>query len=254
MHSSSVEIPQPIIPGVERSRPPARTRELSSLLTSGLARTTRRGLKPATLETPPSLPVARLDPNSEETRLLGPLSKRREVNARWRLFKTETRRLYPPLETSVVNVGTESPDQTPTIQALGLINGGYQNFRLMDSLETMTGKPNRTSVTHRKGDSTDEGKVGSSSSATTTAPPLPSKILRRSHQNLLGKLPVLKYRFRSSASQNPSRKSGSFEVTLSRRAVSPSLRHTTVTVPFIDEENMEWVRRAQGKAGFNRKH
>ncbi|OBZ79295.1 hypothetical protein A0H81_00776 [Grifola frondosa] len=52
------------------------------------------------LATPPKLPN-RADPTSEEARLLGPFSKRRQVNIRWRYFTQEWKKLYPPLQVTL---------------------------------------------------------------------------------------------------------------------------------------------------------
>ncbi|KAJ7071201.1 hypothetical protein C8F01DRAFT_974769 [Mycena amicta] len=91
--------PPRIISAVESSRPPTYSPELRALLTSGPSRPAAV-LKEAALQIPPNLP-ARADPNSEEARLLGPLSKRRQVNARWRFFVKESRKVRPPLQIAI---------------------------------------------------------------------------------------------------------------------------------------------------------
>ena len=251
MSSSTVERAPPIIPGVEKSRPPVYSRELSALLVSALSRATRKNLHPSHLKTPPSLP-ARVDPKSEEARLLGPLSKRRESNARWRFFRTETKKVFPPLETSVVYVdkvkGSASPsenDQPQGIQDLGLIGGGFQSVGILKSLESMTcssdGHP-----------ATVDGEGNVTNSSLEKPPALPTRRLRRSHRNLLGKVPILTYYSKTSQSQNTPRNSGSFDVSLPKQGLSPHLRYSTVRIPYIDDENMKWVLRAREKATNNR--
>lgn len=96
-HPSAKPSP-PLIPDIpDRSCPPSYSAPLEALLTSPLARP--RGLsplKPLDLVIPPNLP-AKFDPESAEAKALGRLSKRREVNLRWRFFTRETAKVYPPL-------------------------------------------------------------------------------------------------------------------------------------------------------------
>ncbi|KAJ7293404.1 hypothetical protein C8J57DRAFT_1490821 [Mycena rebaudengoi] len=83
-------IPPKIIPAVEKSRPPVYSQELTALLTSPHSRI-RRPLDKKHLACPTTLP-ARADPASADARLLGPFSKRRETNIRWRYFVAECKK------------------------------------------------------------------------------------------------------------------------------------------------------------------
>ena len=86
----------PLIPSVPRTKLPQYTPLLRSYLLS--AHSHRSGKVPtaAQIVTPPKLPP-RADPSSEEARLLGPFSKRREANIRWRFLSGFREKVYAPL-------------------------------------------------------------------------------------------------------------------------------------------------------------
>ncbi|KAJ6627104.1 hypothetical protein B0H10DRAFT_1780292, partial [Mycena sp. CBHHK59/15] len=93
--------PPPIIPAVEKSRPPVYSAELKALLMSPHSRTTRP-LSQKELDFPTTLP-ARANPASDDAWLLGPLSKRRETNIRWRYFVAEWKKVRTPLQVVVAS-------------------------------------------------------------------------------------------------------------------------------------------------------
>lgn len=99
---SNGPLPDTIIPGRESSRPPTFSPELTTLLTSPHSRTTRP-LNKGDIITPRNLPAC-ADPLSEDARIYGQFSKRREVNIRWRQFRAETKKLFPPLDSSVADI------------------------------------------------------------------------------------------------------------------------------------------------------
>ncbi|KZT75065.1 hypothetical protein DAEQUDRAFT_761033 [Daedalea quercina L-15889] len=91
-------LPDRIIPSVERSRPPVISPEMTALMANGISRSSRA---PA-LKRIQSAPLPeRANPNSAAAHLLGPFSKRREVNIRWRYFTKQLHAVYPPVEVGV---------------------------------------------------------------------------------------------------------------------------------------------------------
>ncbi|EAU92715.2 DNA repair protein RAD5 [Coprinopsis cinerea okayama7 len=114
---TSLPTPPPIIPGVEKSRPPVYSPALTALLTSPDARKARRAMRQGAWKASNVLPP-RADPESELARLLGPFSKRREVNLQQRFFKKAWSTVHPPLE---VQAEAES---------------GYNTFRKPESVTT----------------------------------------------------------------------------------------------------------------------
>ncbi|KAF8337888.1 uncharacterized protein EI90DRAFT_3040944 [Cantharellus anzutake] len=89
--------PTPHIPSnPNRSRPPTLSPATVALSNSTYGRETGKRVGKAEFEHPPNLPQ-RAIPSSEDARLLGPFSRRRLVNLRWKFFKLEKSRLLPPL-------------------------------------------------------------------------------------------------------------------------------------------------------------
>ncbi|EJD03694.1 uncharacterized protein FOMMEDRAFT_27599 [Fomitiporia mediterranea MF3/22] len=251
LHDATAEPPPPIIPNVESSRPPIYTREMKALMTSNLSRINKKGLKPQLLNVPPSLP-RRLDPNSEEARLLGPLSKRREVNARWRFFTEESKRVMPPLQVSVVDLDRESgtvtavppSEATDKMQHLGLIRGQLQGTGLLESLESMVNSRKEPADATQKQKDLEQSDVDGQVVG-QSAPVLPTKFLRRAHQRLLGKVPVLTFCRKTSTSKGKVLEGGSYDITLPKQANSPNLIRSTSTLPLVDEVNIAWIRKAE---------
>ncbi|KAI0271429.1 hypothetical protein BC834DRAFT_966913 [Gloeopeniophorella convolvens] len=142
--------PDRIISAVEYSRPPVYSPELAALLVSDLARPAGRTLKQHHLDKPPTLPP-RADPSSAEARLFGPLSKRREVNLRWRFFADQWKRLYPPLEVSVRSRGArQSSSQEDAISDARIRPVGMQTAELLDELQALAGPVSQRSPHPRK--------------------------------------------------------------------------------------------------------
>ncbi|KAL5535761.1 hypothetical protein ACEPAF_3855 [Sanghuangporus sanghuang] len=257
-HSKATEVPPPIIPGVEESRPPAFSKELVALLGSSISRSSDRGLHPQQLKTPPSLST-RVDPSSEEARLLGPLSKRREVNARWRFFSEELRRVKPPLQVSVsaidVGAGVVRPfsgsDRIRKTEEFGLAEGGFQDSGLLESLESMATsdirqwpvlRRERTALAKKdEAESTGQEET----LANSPAPVFPTRFLRRTHRQLLTDVPLLTYLHKKFMRDGQPRESASYGVSLMKQANSAGLHHTSSRLPLIDEASLAWVQRAQ---------
>ncbi|KAG1759002.1 hypothetical protein EDD22DRAFT_783169 [Suillus occidentalis] len=131
-------LPPPIIPGKESSRPPAYSQELTALLTSGFSRK-KKPLVLDDLSFPPILPE-RADPNSSDALILGPFSKRREVNARWKYFKQEWKKVLPPLQISV-SPSQEVGDQGSELGASAAVRKiGFDGTVVLEELGSFNDK------------------------------------------------------------------------------------------------------------------
>ena len=223
----SAPLPPPIIPPVESSRPPVYSPEMTALLGSDLS---HRGSSPRTprqLRHPPNLPP-RADPESSDAKILGPLSKRREVNLRWRFFEQETAKVWPPIEVSRAHT-VGPPLQLDKLAATSTIEGaeardvgqptpppvGFQGTSVLSDLESIV-SPNPTNNTP----------------FISTV----NRFIRRQHRKLLGKIPILTY------SKLPNSRVGKYEVSLSPLAHSGSLVGLSSTVPMADEADLAWLR------------
>lgn len=203
-------LPPPIIPGKESSRPPVYSQELTTLLTSGLSRR-KRPLVPGDLSFPPILPQ-RADPNSSDAQILGPFSKRREVNARWKYFGQEWKKVLPPLQISVSSsreVGDEGSD-LGTSTAVRKI--GFDGTTVLEELIQLT-KPRNISGVF-----------------------LPRRWLRRRYQELLGRLPILT--FTSACEDMKTKKSGGFSVSLAPNALKA--RNQVRPLPCATDDDIAW--------------
>ncbi|SJL05583.1 uncharacterized protein ARMOST_08940 [Armillaria ostoyae] len=229
------EKPPPIIPAVEKSRPPVYPKELAALLTSPASRSTKKALTPEDLETPPTLP-SRANPTSEDAKLLGPLSKRREVNIRWRFFTQEATKVYPPLEVKAKVFSNTPADASPvTIREAGIRGFGFQEQGLLEDIHSIVGREKEgiRPVTRRELQAME--KIGQAPS--TPAARHPSRWLRRRYQQLLGKLPEVTYTYQSGA------KDGRYAVSLSDQSLAVSV------VPIhqygeVDSAALAWYNKA----------
>ncbi|KAK0478329.1 hypothetical protein IW261DRAFT_1565312 [Armillaria novae-zelandiae] len=230
-----VKKPPPIIPAVEKSRPPVYPKELAALLTSPASRSTRKALTPEDLETPPTLP-SRADPTSEDSKLLGPLSKRREVNIRWRFFTQEAAKVYPPLEVQAKMFSNTPADASPvTIREARIRGFGFQEQGLLEDIHGIVGREKQglRPVTRRELQAMK--KIGQAPS-----PPAarhPSRWLRRRYQQLLGKIPQVTYTYQSG-------KDGRYGVSLSNQSLAVSV------VPVhqygeVDSAALAWYNKAE---------
>ncbi|KZT32960.1 hypothetical protein SISSUDRAFT_1132833 [Sistotremastrum suecicum HHB10207 ss-3] len=308
LQTPGVALPPRIIPAVEKSRPPVYSAALSALLTSPLSRHPRP-LKSAALDTPPTLP-ARADRASEEARLLGPLSLRREVNIRWRFFTDQKTRvnvpISPPLEPpskpklelkpksrlepkskpkpkaislphlrSMLNEESVHPDPRllrallsakskvpaepepepePKLGAASqseknsgdsiipehLRSYGIAEGNIIAQLEALTGSadarppiPRRERASHSLPPSSDPNPL--------TAP-MPTRWLRRRYRELLGRIPILTAKPKSSKSTEPTQ----YTVSLSHRAITSDNKGSKDRIPRASAVDIEWVRKAEG--------
>lgn len=252
--TNDAEKPPPIIPGVERSRPPGYPPELTALLTSAPSRRTK-SLKPSHILNPPALPL-RADPDSTEAKLLGPFSKRREVNIRKRYFGIETRKILPPIETSVryldASGDVQEDNSVKQISKLGLQAGGFQGTKLLDNLRDMSGFAIRSRSLTRRERKQLMGQINLDPEQNEDLKPgtklaLPTRFLRRRHQSLLGRLPILARVFRDAGenSDTTAKTPVKFDVVMDKGAIHHTLRHGSARLVDTDDINMAWLIRAQ---------
>lgn len=201
LQNPSKALPPPIIPAVPQSRPPTYSPELAALLTSAVSRTARP-LRLKNLDSPQTLPT-RADPASEEARLLGPFSKRREFNIRWRFFKDETAKLLLPLQMNVAGAGSSKED---ALRA-GIRYFGFQGTDLYERATMLTdGLTQPRNVRSRE-----------------------RRWLRRRYRQLLGRMPMLMYH------------RGHYQVNSPPQALSSSLPYSPSQVVELDEVNKAWA-------------
>ncbi|KAG0704360.1 hypothetical protein DFH29DRAFT_912003 [Suillus ampliporus] len=174
-------LPPPIIRGKELSRPPVYSPELTALLTSGLSRR-KRPLVPGDLSFPPILPELSAG----------------EVNARWKYFGQEWKKVLPPLQISVSPSRDVSDEGSDLGTSAAVRNIGFDGTTILEELVQLTTKPKNTS------------RYGLDAF-------LPRRWLRRRYQELLGRLPILT--FISAREGVKTRRSGGFAVSLAPNAL-----------------------------------
>lgn len=231
--------PERIISAVERSRPPSYSPELATLLTSVHSRTLTRPLKPAALKNPPTLP-GRAESSSEEARILGPFSKRREVNIRWRYHIGEIRRTYYPLELTVPDL---LPHQKHHQHQHHLRTTGLEKLCLLQEVERIARSPcddGRPFPRRQQRKSAQQESVQtclnipqpdkSDQTKFSPSPPFPSRFLRRRYRELLARIPILvpdkTARYSARTSWSP-------------LALVSSQRN--IQYPSVPDEDMKWL-------------
>ncbi|CDO72996.1 hypothetical protein BN946_scf185007.g50 [Trametes cinnabarina] len=186
------ELPPRIIPAVESSRPPQYSKEMKALLTSDISHMTR-ALTPAALLHPPILPP-RADPNSPEARALGPFSKRREVNLRWRFFQQEVQKTALPLQVVVEEPQSDGSASRKTdgasLARVGIRSIGLQDSGVFEEIEALALPPSKGPLSAKDGPRND---VLLEKPKPTFESHLPTRFLRRRYQQLLARIPVLAY-------------------------------------------------------------
>ncbi|KAF8222123.1 hypothetical protein L208DRAFT_1324169 [Tricholoma matsutake] len=238
-------LPPRIIHSVEKSRPPVYSPEMKVILTSGFSRTTKP-LSLKSLDFPTSLPI-RANPASDDARLLGPLSKRREVNIRWRYFVNECKKVYPPLQVVVndpsrgVHEGVKDAD----LLRVGIRGFGMQGCGVFEDISSVAGPLNMSKSLTRK-ERRNVNMVPEPASSHSTRHP--SRWLRRRYQELLGRVPILTYSLGTNSS-------GSYSISLPRGALAPSLYLMAPRFPELKSiEDREWLALARGNDGRGPKH
>jgi hypothetical protein len=242
---SDLNSPMPlrIIPTEEKSRPPVYSPELAALLTSAHSRKTKL-LDKSSLITPPTLPK-RADRLSAEARLLGRLSKRREVKIRWRYFTTEWKKVLPPLQVAVreKSRSKELCRETSEIRAVtraGIRNIGMQGSGVLEDVQSLVGLPWTDRIPTRR-----EIRARDQNINLLSVPRQPmTRWLRRRYQELLGRLPILVYSY---FEQEGDHTFGKFEVSQHPSAITPSKRHNITRLAEVDDVGLTWIQQVDKK-------
>ena len=196
----------------------------------------RHGSSPRTqkqLQNPPTLPP-RADPESSDAKILGPLSKRREVNLRWRFFEGETARVQVPIEVSRVHISQASeshdkPRETNTLEGAKVGDAGqprppsvgFQGTTVLRDLEVIA-SPNRNQPL--------QNATNDPVSASAV-----NHFIRRQHRKILRKIPILTH------CSHPSGPAGKYEVSLSPLVDSSLLKRLPSVVPMAEEADIAWL-------------
>ncbi|KAG6854231.1 hypothetical protein C0991_009249 [Blastosporella zonata] len=218
----NAQVPPRIIPAVEKSRPPIYSPEIKALLLSSHSRKTKP-LVAKSLTFPPILPL-RADPSSEDARLLGPLSKRREVNIRWRYFTREWRKVLPPLQVVIKDSSSgadcEGSSQDELSQA-GVRGMGMQGYGIFEDVQTVAGPF-----------------------------AMPRPLTRKERLNMsLGTDLNVPQQHRHPSSGQKGQSFDKYSVSLSSNALAPSLRFDPSQYPEVQPlADLEWLEREKDGA------
>ncbi|KIM88552.1 hypothetical protein PILCRDRAFT_813497 [Piloderma croceum F 1598] len=237
-----------IIPNYERSRPPVYSPELTALLTSIHSRTTKP-LDKNSIISPPVIPP-RADPLSEEAQLLGPFSKRREVNLLWRYFKTEWKKVLPPLQVSIreipdsLEMTNQSNDKHDPVGA-GVRSVGLQDSGVLEEAQKLAGPAWKPLSTPRRARQRLD-KEAPKPHESLFESGLPTRWLRKRYQDLLGRVPILTYCLQQQkVDQDKHRPAGHYKVSLAPSALSSHIRYGANRLPPVDESNLSWIQLAE---------
>lgn len=229
---------------MEKSRPPVYSPELTALLGSGISRDTPLSLK--TLKNPPLL-SERVDRNSEQARLLGPLSKRREVNIRWRFFTDGWRKTLPPLQVGVIEP-TSAGEIEPIIRTdkasldnAGIRPVGLQYSGVLEDLVSSAGPPCVLQPQTRRERAASPSEH---ESLDTEHRPLPRFIRRRMRQ-VLTRIPILTFTDKARGTDkgrgSRSSKGSQYGVSLSPNGLDGSTRYGGLKIPPAHTSYLAWV-------------
>lgn len=233
--------PPRIIDAVESSRPPVYSPELTALVTSDHSRSPK-AVKPQNLKHPHTLPE-RANPNSDEARLLGRLSKRREVNIRWRFFKTAWDKVLPPLQVTAVEKSEKgqhlrSSTSRDELDRQGVRAIGLQGTSVMQDIIHFAGPVYPPPMLTKK---QRRALVDCGLERPTPLPesPLP-RFVRRMYGALLSRIPVLQHVRRVKDNQPLPGKPG-YEVSLGDNAIEGAARHHRTRLPEVDDVDLAWI-------------
>ena len=244
--------PDRIIAAVEKSRPPVYSPELAALLTSDVARPSK-ALNKKYLATPPSLP-ARADPKSEDARLLGPLSKRREVNIRWRYFTEEWKKTWPPAHVEMLPPRSQASDPPQVVDSnetarmkAGIRPVGFQDAGIYEALVAAAGPAIAKHTTPRR----EHAERGTTQpNPEPESKPLP-RFIRRRYRELLARMPVLTYQ---PSSGSPNDRKGKYGVSRAANSLDVSTSYSVERVPPAHDSYLAWMGQSAGTAnGTNKK-
>lgn len=188
------------------------------------------------LKVPMTMPE-RGDPNSEDAKLIGPLSKRRRVNIHWRFYTSEVKKVFPPLQ--LVTAEPES-DVTMPEKGKGKQPGfvrekppppmAMQGSGLMEAIVKMADSPHKYETVTR----IQRKLLEKSCQPIPQELPVqrPSRFLRRRYQEVLHRIPILTY---NAASKTP------VQVTVHPDAIIPGQRHREGRTREASEADIAWM-------------
>lgn len=235
---------------------------MRALLAIPATRSNGKPIHSERIDWPPKL-SERAKPDSADAKVWGPLSKRREVNARWGFFLSETQKLFPPFKIVAEErppIGSHAPavykSDLDTLKQLDLCPLPFQEKGVFEEAEAIAGLPTRIRIFTRK-----EKKVKQDGQPTahTPSPPiplgptLPSRFVRRRYRALLSRVPILTYAFTKSedSTQKPA---GRYTVSFTPAALANHTRTLPARYPKADPSDDEWLahveaQRKQKKSG-----
>jgi len=222
--------PPRIISSVQRLRPPVYSPEIIALLTSPQARRKGKTLELSSLESPPILPV-RADPSSEEARIYGPFSKRRDVNIRWLYLTTNIKKISLPIEISVRDEGQAMSGSQEVVGARGI---GLQGAGVLREVQEIAGHSQAPPIPRRQRCAC-ASETPSDSTPKRDSRAAPNRFLRRRYKQLLGRLPLLVYSPNKTADNSPQ---AAYTVSLAQNSISPHNRRPNIHQ--ADSIDVEW--------------
>ena len=198
---------------------------------------------PSQLEHPPTLP-ARADPKSEDAKLLGPFSLRRQVNIRWRFFSQQRDLTWWPLE-----VDSSALAGMPTSASHSVPSTGFEGLGVTQEIERLaTQLGNQPLSISLRQDTVRELDAAMDSVHASLLPPpkLPTRSrrwMRRRYRELLAKIPALV--------AQPSKANSKDQSTpkyIVRRSSEEAYIQGQGQRRSITNEETEWIRRADEAA------
>jgi hypothetical protein len=222
--------------------------ELAALLLSPHSRSSGKALKAPYLHEPPTLP-SRADPTSEDARLFGPLSKRRQVNIRWRYFSHHWKRIYPPIEISVKDQDTQkTPSQEGLAPDAGTRGVGLQGAGLLEELKMLAGVVSKRPIAPRRLDSVYRSRSPSTTIATDRGS-APNRYLRRRYRELLGRIPILTHSHvpgnLTTTTTSNGRPTDKYKVSLAANALSLRVQQEAAHSSEVDAVDLAWFLRGK---------
>jgi hypothetical protein len=211
-------MPAPIMQYFEQSRPPVYSPELKTLLMHPSSKR-NKALRSEDFSSPRTLP-SRANPKSEEARIFGRFSKRREVNIRRRFYKDELKKVFPPVELDIIENIDDKQEGRILLRPLGMSGQG-----VLREAEGLVGDIFRRPPLTRR-----ERRI-SGESGPSHFTGHPSRWIRRRHRTLLARLPHLTY---------DAKKEDPFRVTTSPFALLDPHRHTR-QIPDADPITVGWL-------------
>jgi len=223
---------------VQRSTLPVYHPLLRELLTTEVSRRTKP-VKKSSLIHPPKLPERAIHRDSEEARLVGPFSKRREVNIRWRFFSEEIRKIYPPVEVYQEDL-EEKPQGTHNFAGYGFQEGMVKHIEELSGLNRSPTIPRRekqglTALQSLRDRSLSDGHEAQHERSNVA--PLPTRWLRRRYRELLHTVPLVSQRL------GKGKKLG-YSVQLSPNALGGHTQTTIARIGRAKPTDLEWIEKS----------